>query len=54
MMHGINGLKYISTIVALVMRTINEFHKGMVWKIPAATSSSIATIFNKYWDVVID
>ncbi|ESW11531.1 hypothetical protein PHAVU_008G038300 [Phaseolus vulgaris] len=53
-MHGLNGLKYISTIVALVMRTTNEFHKGIVWKILAAISSSIATIFNTYWDVVID
>ncbi|CAJ1830672.1 unnamed protein product [Sphenostylis stenocarpa] len=53
-MHGLNGLKYISTIVALVMRTTNEFHKGMVWQILAATSSSLATIVNTYWDVVID
>ncbi|XP_027925638.1 phosphate transporter PHO1 homolog 9-like [Vigna unguiculata] len=53
-MHGLNGLKYISTIVALVMRTTNEFHRGMVWQILAATSSSIATIVNTYWDVVID
>ncbi|KAL2329938.1 hypothetical protein Fmac_017519 [Flemingia macrophylla] len=53
-MHGLNGLKYISTIVALVMRTINELHRGTVWKILAATSSSIATIVNTYWDIVID
>jgi len=53
-MHGLNGLKYISTVVALIMRTTNEFHKGMVWKILAASSSSIATIVNTYWDIVID
>ncbi|KAK7394473.1 hypothetical protein VNO78_15001 [Psophocarpus tetragonolobus] len=53
-MHGLNGLKYISTVVALVLRTTNEFHRGMVWKILAATSSSIATIVNTYWDIVID
>ncbi|RDX81982.1 Phosphate transporter PHO1-like 9, partial [Mucuna pruriens] len=53
-MHGLNGLKYISTVVALVMRTTNEFHRGMVWKILAATSSGIATIVNTYWDIVID
>ncbi|XP_020220031.1 phosphate transporter PHO1 homolog 9 [Cajanus cajan] len=53
-MHGLNGLKYISTIVALVMRTTNELHRGTVWKILAATSSSIATIVNTYWDIVID
>ena len=53
-MHGLNGLKYISTVVALVLRTTNEFHRGMVWQILAATSSSIATIVNTYWDIVID
>jgi hypothetical protein len=53
-MHGLNGLKYISTVVALVMRTTNEFHKGMAWKVLAASSSSIATIVNTYWDIVID
>ncbi|KEH21626.1 phosphate transporter PHO1 homolog 9 isoform X2 [Medicago truncatula] len=53
-MHGLNGLKYISTVVALVMRTTNEFHKGMGWKILAASSSGIATIVNTYWDIVID
>ncbi|KAL5143527.1 Phosphate transporter PHO1 9 [Glycine soja] len=53
-MHGLNGLKYISTVVALVLRTTNEFRRGMVWQILAATSSSIATIVNTYWDIVID
>lgn len=53
-MHGLNGLKYISTVVALVLRTTNEFQRGMVWKILAATSSGIATIVNTYWDIVID
>ncbi|KAK7340572.1 hypothetical protein VNO77_21279 [Canavalia gladiata] len=53
-MHGLNGLKYISTIVALVMRTTNELQRGMVWKILAATSSGVATIVNTYWDIVID
>ncbi|KAK7295400.1 hypothetical protein RJT34_18307 [Clitoria ternatea] len=54
MMHGLNGLKYISTLVALVMRSTNELDRGMVWKVLAATSSSIATIANTYWDIVID
>lgn len=53
-MHGLNGLKYISTVVALVMRTTNELHRGTIWKILAATSSGIATIVNTYWDIVID
>ncbi|GAU19789.1 hypothetical protein TSUD_170140 [Trifolium subterraneum] len=53
-MHGLNGLKYLSTIVAVAMTTSNEFHKGIVWKILAASSSGIATIGNTYWDIVID
>ncbi|XP_024625508.1 phosphate transporter PHO1 homolog 9 isoform X3 [Medicago truncatula] len=53
-MHALNGLKYTSTVVALAMRTTNEFRKGTVWKILAATSSSIATAFNTYWDIVMD
>ncbi|CAJ2669018.1 unnamed protein product [Trifolium pratense] len=53
-MHGLNGLKYISTIIAVAMRTSNDFHKGIVWKILAASSSGIATIVNTYWDIVID
>ncbi|WJX80707.1 Phosphate transporter PHO1 9, variant 2 [Trifolium repens] len=53
-MHGLNGLKYISTIVAVAMRTSKDFHKGIVWTILAASSSGIATIVNTYWDIVID
>lgn len=53
-MHGLNGLKYISTIVALAMRTTYELQRGMVWRILAAASSGIATIVNTYWDIVID
>jgi len=53
-MHALNGLKYTSTVVALAMRTTNEFRKGMVWKILAASSSSVATAFNTYWDIVND
>jgi hypothetical protein len=55
-MHGLNGLKYISTIVALTMRTISDqfFEGNMVWTILAASSSAIATIANTYWDIVID
>ncbi|CAJ2669024.1 unnamed protein product [Trifolium pratense] len=57
MMHGFNGLKYISTIVALTMRTIDDQfneRKLVVWTILAASSSGIATIVNTYWDIVID
>lgn len=54
-MHGLNGLKYVSTIVAVAMRTISsEFRGGTVWTVLAASSSGIATIVNTYWDIVMD
>ncbi|CAI8591848.1 unnamed protein product [Vicia faba] len=54
-MHGLNGLKYVSTIVALAMRTISsEFRSGTVWTVLAASSSTIATVVNTYWDIVMD
>ncbi|XP_058736386.1 phosphate transporter PHO1 homolog 9-like [Vicia villosa] len=52
--HGLNALKYISTIIAVILRTSSESHTGLVWKILAATSSSIATVYNTYWDFVMD
>lgn len=55
-MHGLNGLKYMSTIFAIAARTINEFAlNGVVaWTVLAAASSGVATIMNTYWDIVID
>jgi len=53
-MHGLNALKYISTILALTMRTIDQFSPGTVWKVLAASSSGIATVVNTYWDIVMD
>ncbi|KAL2532060.1 Phosphate transporter PHO19 [Abeliophyllum distichum] len=53
-MQGLNSLKYLSTIVALVMRTVYDLRKGMFWKIMAASSSGVTTIFSTYWDIVID
>ncbi|KAG9153773.1 hypothetical protein Leryth_005887 [Lithospermum erythrorhizon] len=53
-MQGINGLKYMSTIVALVMRTSYDMYKGWNLKVLAALTSTIATVYNTYWDVVID
>ncbi|XP_073122020.1 phosphate transporter PHO1 homolog 9-like [Henckelia pumila] len=51
---GYNSLKYFSTVVALVSRTIDEQRPGAFWKIFASSSSGLTTIFNTYWDVVID
>ncbi|KAL3525909.1 hypothetical protein ACH5RR_014281 [Cinchona calisaya] len=53
-MHVFNGLKYFSTIFAVVMRTIYDLRKGIFWKIMAAASSGVTTISNTYWDIVID
>lgn len=49
-----NGLKYFSTIVAVVMRTAYNLNRGKVWLVLAAVSSSIATIVSTYWDLSID
>ncbi|KAI3462918.1 hypothetical protein Pfo_019581 [Paulownia fortunei] len=51
---GLNSLKYFSTVVALVMRTIYDLRRQMFWKIMAASTSGITTIYNTYWDIVID
>ncbi|XP_042977149.1 phosphate transporter PHO1 homolog 9-like [Carya illinoinensis] len=53
-MHGYNGLKYFSIIVAVFMRTTHDLQKGMSWKIMAVVSSGVATIIATYWDIVID
>lgn len=51
---GYNGLKYLATITAVVMRTASEIHKGFHWKIMAGISSILATIVSIYWDIVLD
>ncbi|KAK4417642.1 Phosphate transporter [Sesamum alatum] len=53
-MQGLNCLKYFSTIVALVMRTIYDLRRGPFWKIMAASTSGVTTIYSTYWDIVID
>ncbi|KAF8012951.1 hypothetical protein BT93_I0959 [Corymbia citriodora subsp. variegata] len=53
-MQGLNGLKYFSTIFAVVARTSHELRGGLMWKIIAAASSGVAMIINTYWDLVID
>lgn len=51
---GLNALKYLSTIVALVARTIYDQNRGTPWKIIAAATSGITTVYSTYWDIVID
>ncbi|XP_062151163.1 phosphate transporter PHO1 homolog 9 isoform X2 [Alnus glutinosa] len=54
-MHGLNGLKFFSIIIAVAMRTSYDLKRGMkTWKIIAAVSSGVATIAATYWDIVID
>ncbi|KAF5725377.1 phosphate transporter PHO1 9-like [Tripterygium wilfordii] len=51
---ALNGLKYMSTIIAVAARTSYELNKGMSWKTTALVTSGVATVFNTYWDIVID
>ncbi|EYU44133.1 hypothetical protein MIMGU_mgv1a002044mg [Erythranthe guttata] len=55
-MQGFNALKYLSTIAALVMRTMYSLNlrKPMFWRIMAASTSGFTTVYNTYWDIVID
>ncbi|XP_073310364.1 phosphate transporter PHO1 homolog 9-like [Primulina huaijiensis] len=54
LIQGLNSLKYFSTVVALVFRTIYDLRRGTFWKIMAASSSGVTTIFSTYWDIVMD
>ncbi|KAK1432881.1 hypothetical protein QVD17_09783 [Tagetes erecta] len=51
---AMNGLKYLSTIAAVVTRTIYTQNRGTTLKIVAASTSGVATIFSTYWDLVMD
>ncbi|KAG8366924.1 hypothetical protein BUALT_Bualt16G0018500 [Buddleja alternifolia] len=51
---GLNSLKYFSTVVALVMRTLYDLRRETFWRIMAASSSGVTTIYSTYWDIVID
>ncbi|XP_076926899.1 phosphate transporter PHO1 homolog 9-like [Bidens hawaiensis] len=54
---SLNALKYFSTIIALIARSIQtqrRLKKELSLKIIAASTSGIATIFNTYWDIVMD
>uniref|UniRef100_A0A251TZ16 Putative EXS n=1 Tax=Helianthus annuus TaxID=4232 RepID=A0A251TZ16_HELAN len=51
---ALNGLKYFSTIVALVTRTIYSKKGGIAFKVISASTLGFATIFTTYWDLVMD
>ncbi|XP_026405397.1 phosphate transporter PHO1 homolog 8-like [Papaver somniferum] len=49
-----NGLKYLLTIIAVLMRTAYDLEKGTSWRAVAIISSAIAAIMSTYWDIVKD
>ncbi|KAG5381711.1 hypothetical protein IGI04_033181 [Brassica rapa subsp. trilocularis] len=51
---GLNALKYLSTILAVATRTIFEMQKGRYLLTVAVATSTIATLFNTYWDIFMD
>ncbi|XP_038707556.1 phosphate transporter PHO1 homolog 3-like [Tripterygium wilfordii] len=53
-MQGLNGLKYLVTVIAICMRTAFSLNKGMTWKLLAWIFSAVAAIFATYWDLVVD
>lgn len=52
--HGYNALKYLLTIIAVIIRTAYELKKGRYWMILALVSSGVATGMSTFWDIVID
>ncbi|KAK8695841.1 hypothetical protein V6N13_000988 [Hibiscus sabdariffa] len=54
--HGLNAVKYLSTIVAVAARTIysHQDEKTTTGLVLAAATSGIATMASLYWDIVMD
>ncbi|KAK8598478.1 hypothetical protein V6N13_094447 [Hibiscus sabdariffa] len=54
--HGLNAVKYLSTIVAVVARTIysHQDEKTTTGLVLATATSGIATMASLYWDIVKD
>ncbi|KAD5961072.1 hypothetical protein E3N88_12545 [Mikania micrantha] len=51
---AVNGLKYLSTIAAVIARTFYVQKRGLTLKLVAALTSVVATVYNTYWDLVCD
>ncbi|KAK4376650.1 hypothetical protein RND71_002946 [Anisodus tanguticus] len=49
-----NGLRYFLTILAVVIKTAYALRKSLTWEVLAILSSLITTLFNTYWDIVVD
>ncbi|KAI3989029.1 hypothetical protein MKX01_033065 [Papaver californicum] len=54
LMEGFNALKYLSTIVAVAIRTAYRLNNSMIWFILALVSSVISAVVSTYWDIVMD
>ncbi|MCO5580861.1 hypothetical protein L7F22_034734 [Adiantum nelumboides] len=52
--HLANGGKYLSAMVAMGCRLTFEFYGSKPWLVLRIMSSSIATIYQLYWDFVVD
>ncbi|KAK8588088.1 hypothetical protein V6N12_022545 [Hibiscus sabdariffa] len=54
--HSLNGLKYMSTIVAVAARTIysHQDEKTTTGLVLATATSGIATMASLYWDIIMD
>ncbi|XP_044468804.1 phosphate transporter PHO1 homolog 9-like [Mangifera indica] len=52
--HAINGLKYLSTIIAVATRTVFDQMKTGNLKIAATLTSVFATCISTYWDLIKD
>ncbi|KAK6788454.1 hypothetical protein RDI58_012252 [Solanum bulbocastanum] len=49
-----NGLRYFLTILAVVIKTSYVLRKSLTWEVLVILSSLITTLFNTYWDIVVD
>ncbi|KAG5603475.1 hypothetical protein H5410_024967 [Solanum commersonii] len=49
-----NGLRYFLTILAVVIKTAYVLRKSLTWEVLVILSSLITTLFNTYWDIVVD
>lgn len=49
-----NGLRYFLTILAVVIKTSYVLRKSLTWEVLVILSSLITTVFNTYWDIVVD
>ncbi|MCD7463530.1 hypothetical protein HAX54_050798 [Datura stramonium] len=49
-----NGLRYFLTILAVVIKTAYGLRKSLTWEVLVILSSLVTTLFNTYWDIVVD